>query len=283
MGAVRTTAEDWKAKADSYQQMTGDLNVKPIGVMLEGLNTRVPFSQTTGILDNGCGPGPIMARIIDEFGSSIPQSATLICSDFSSGMVDQANNTKKAAVEQNADSLWNNVKTEVLDAMDLNSIKDDSLSHVAAGWVFFNVKDPQKALAECKRVLQPGGVLSASSWAETDWLKILKAISKLNPALSPPAIGDDWGKTENVRAQFEKAEFRDVEVVEVPVDIPFKSYESFVDVMLTRVTQMVAASRGLPEEAKSKLKGLMIDEMKELCPTEPGVLKGVSLVALGTK
>lgn len=132
-------------------------------------------------------------------------------------------------------------------------------------------------------MLQPGGVLSASSWAETDWLKILKAISKLNPALSPPAIGDDWGKTENVRAQFEKAEFRDVEVVEVPVDIPFKSYESFVDVMLTRVTQMVAASRGLPEEAKSKLKGLMIDEMKELCPTEPGVLKGVSLVALGTK
>ncbi|XXH00639.1 hypothetical protein Hte_006987 [Hypoxylon texense] len=281
--AITTTAEDWKNKADSYKDMTSDLNVKPIGVMLEGLNARVPFSQTAGVLDNGCGPGPIMARIIDEFGSSIPQSATLICSDFSSGMVDQANNTKKLAIEQNADSLWNQVRTEVLDAMDLNSIEENSLSHVAAGWVFFNVKDPQKALAESKRVLQPGGVLAASSWAETDWLKILKAISKLNPALSPPSIGEDWGRAENVRGQFAAAGFRDVEVHEVPVDIPFKTYESFVNVMLTRVTQMVAASRGLPEEAKEKLKGLMVDEMKELCPTEPGVLKGVSLVALGTK
>ncbi|KAI1759409.1 S-adenosyl-L-methionine-dependent methyltransferase [Hypoxylon sp. FL1150] len=281
--AIRTTAEDWKNKADSYKDMTSDLNVKPIGVMLEGLNARVPFSRTAGVLDDGCGPGPIMARIIEEFGPSIPKSATLVCSDFSSGMVDQANNTKRLAIEANADSLWNQVRTEVLDAMDLKSIEENSLSHVAAGWVFFNVKEPQKALAECKRVLQPGGVLAASSWAETDWLKILKAISKLNPALSPPSIGDDWGKTDNVKAQFVTAGFRDVEVHEVPVDIPFSTYESFVNVMLTRVTQMVAASRGLPEEAKEKLKELMIDEMKELCPTEPGVLKGVSLVALGTK
>ncbi|KAI1085703.1 S-adenosyl-L-methionine-dependent methyltransferase [Whalleya microplaca] len=281
--AVRTTPEDWKMKADSYQSMTGDLNIKPIGVMLEVLNNRIPFSKATGILDNGCGPGPIMARIIDDYGSSIPQSCDLTCSDFSSGMVDQANNTKKLAIEQSPDSLWNHVKTEVLDAMDLHSIKDNSLSHVAAGWVFFNIKDPQKALAESKRVLQPGGILAASSWAETDWLKILKAISKLNPALKPPSIGEDWGTAPSVKAQFETAGYRDVEVHEVPVDIPFKSYASFVEVMLTRVTQMVAASRGLSEEQRGKLKDLMIDEMRALCPTEPGVLKGVSLVAIGSK
>ncbi|KAI0169664.1 S-adenosyl-L-methionine-dependent methyltransferase [Hypoxylon sp. FL1284] len=281
--AVRTTAEDWKNKADSYGDMTSAINVKPIGSMLEGLNARVPFSQATGILDNGSGPGPIMARIIDEFGSGIPKSANLVCADFSSGMVDQANNTKKAALEQNPDSPWAQVKTEVLDAMDLNSIAEGSLSHVAAGWVFFNVKDPQKALAECKRVLQPGGVLAASSWAETDWLKILKAISKLNPALSPPSIGEDWGRADGMRAQLDSAGFRDVEIREVPVDIPFSTHASFVDVMLTRVTQMVAASRGLPDDAKEKLRGLMIDEIKQLCPSEPGVLKGMCLVGLGSK
>lgn len=149
--------------------------------------------------------------------------------------------------------------------------------------VFFNAKDPQKALSESKRVLRPDGVLAASSWAETDWLKILKVISKLDPSHKPPAIGEEWGTASGVRAQLETAGFRDVEVREVQVDIPFKSHASFVEVMLTRVTQMVVASRGLPEGAQDKLRSLMIDEIKSICPTEPGVLKGVSLVAFGRK
>lgn len=132
-------------------------------------------------------------------------------------------------------------------------------------------------------MLQPGGVLAASSWAETDWLKIVKAISKIDPSHNPPAIPDEWANATNLKAHLEDAAYRDVEVHEVPVDIPFRTYDSFVEVMLTRVTQMMAASRDLPEEKKAVLRGLMKEEMQNLCPTEPGVLKGLSLVAVGVK
>ncbi|GIC90509.1 uncharacterized protein Aud_006943 [Aspergillus udagawae] len=104
---------------------------------------------------------------------------------------------------------------------------------------------PPKSALESLRVLQPGGVLAASSWAETDWLKILRTITKIDPARSPPSIPEDWAKAGNVAAQLEIAGYCDVEVHEVPVDIPFRSYASFVDVMMTRVTQMMTASQVL--------------------------------------
>lgn len=148
---------------------------------------------------------------------------------------------------------------------------------------FFNAKSPLKALTEARRVLQPGGVLAASSWAETDWLKILRTITKIDPARSPPSIPDDWAKAPNLKVQLKTAGYRDVEVYEVPVDIPFRSYESFIAVMMTRVTQMMNASQDLSEEQMAKLKILMTEEMRSLCPTEPGVLKAVSLLAVGVK
>ncbi|KAJ5201345.1 uncharacterized protein N7498_006008 [Penicillium cinerascens] len=280
---VSTSPEDWRKKAASYKGMTGGLNVKPITVMLECLNSRFPLATATGILDDGCGPGPIMSRIIDEFGSSLPESCTLICSDFAPAMVEQVEEVKNRKISDDADSLWNRVGTEVLDSMDLHSVDDDSLSHVAAGWSFFNAKSPLKALTEARRVLQPGGVLAASSWAETDWLKILRAITKIDPSRSPPSIPDDWAKAPKLKEQLKTAGYLNVEVYEVPVDIPFRSYESFVEVMMTRVTQMMNASQDLSEEQKAKLKILMTDEMRSLCPTEPGVLKAVSLVAVGIK
>ncbi|KAB8227682.1 class I SAM-dependent methyltransferase [Aspergillus alliaceus] len=280
---VTTTPDDWKKKASSYKSMTGGLNVKPITVMLECLNSRFPLASATGILDDGCGPGPIMTRIIDEFGKHLPAECTLACSDFAPAMVDQVQEAKRRFVADEPGSVWGRVRTEVLDCMDLATVGDGEMSHVAAGWSFFNANNPQKALSESLRVLQPGGVLAASSWAETDWLKILRTITKIDPARSPPAIPEDWANAGNLVAQLEIAGFRDVDVYEVPVDIPFRSYASFVDVMMTRVTQMMTASQDLDERQKTLLRELMTEEMKGLCPTEPGVLKAVSLVAVGVK
>jgi hypothetical protein len=46
---------------------------------------------------------------------------------------------------------------------------------------------------------------------------------------------------------------------------------------------MMTASQDLDERQKTLLRGLMIEEMRGLCPTEPGVLKALSLVAVGVK
>lgn len=127
--------------ADTYKRLTEDTSTKPIGTMLEQLNARRPFSEASGILDNGCGPATIMARIIAEYGSSIGPSCRLTCSDYAPAMIEQVNKTKRLALQQDSNSLWRGVCAEVLDAMDLHGIEDNSQSHVAAGWVsYFTAK-----------------------------------------------------------------------------------------------------------------------------------------------
>lgn len=109
--------------------------MKPISVMLEGLNSRYPLVTATGILDDGCGPGPIMTRILSEFGSHIPSDCKLICSDFAPAMVEQVQEAKMRLVLEDPESIWDRVETDVLDCMSLASVGDGQMSHVAAGWV----------------------------------------------------------------------------------------------------------------------------------------------------
>jgi ubiquinone/menaquinone biosynthesis C-methylase UbiE len=133
--AITATADDWKVMAETYKQLTKGTSAKPTGVLIERLNALFPFSEATGILDNGCGPAPIMSRIIEEYGSSIPTSTSLTCTDFAPAMIEQVNSIKKLTVKEDHESLWSRVHAEVLNAMDLHSLKDNSYSHVAAGWV----------------------------------------------------------------------------------------------------------------------------------------------------
>ena len=106
---------------------------RPIGVMLDRANALLPFSEASGILDNGCGPGPVMSRLLTDY--DIPASCSLTCSDFSEGMIKQVQQTKEEAIQANSESPWNRVETVVQNAMDLQSIGDSSMSHVTAGWV----------------------------------------------------------------------------------------------------------------------------------------------------
>ena len=128
-----SSGDQWDDMANGYQKITVETSVRPIGVMLERANALLPFSEATGILDNGCGPGPVMSRLLKDY--KIPGSALITCSDFSEGMVKQVEKKKAQAVDADGQSPWKNVETVVQNAMDLQSISDSSRSHVTAGWV----------------------------------------------------------------------------------------------------------------------------------------------------
>ena len=119
--------------AKVYEKLTAGTAVKPIGIMLEGLDKRWPFSKAEGILDNGCGPGPIMTRILKDH--AIPESCSLTCSDFSGAMIETVNTKKAEAIEADSKSPWSRVETMKQDAMNLENIKDASQSHITAGLV----------------------------------------------------------------------------------------------------------------------------------------------------
>jgi SAM-dependent methyltransferase len=123
--------------ASIYKRLTEGTTTKPISVMLDRMNTLFPFSQATGIYDNGCGPGPVLSRIIGEFGEVIPSEAKIAASDFSEGMVEQVLAIRAEEMEGGRGKLWGRVDVQVRDAMGLEGVEDGSWSHVSAGFVYF--------------------------------------------------------------------------------------------------------------------------------------------------
>jgi len=79
----------WEKLVGSYMKISYGTTLKPIGLMLERATALLPSSKATGILDDGCGPGPIMARIVKDYGLNIPEDCTLLRTDFSEAMLKQ--------------------------------------------------------------------------------------------------------------------------------------------------------------------------------------------------
>jgi ubiquinone/menaquinone biosynthesis C-methylase UbiE len=123
--------------ARMYKQLTVGVSSRPIATMLDLANAYLPFSEATGIHDNGCGPGNVIEKIIADYGAVIPSTASLSASDFAQPMVSQVEVVKKESVEKDPSSAWSRVRLDVLNAMDLQGVEDGSLSHVTAGWVYF--------------------------------------------------------------------------------------------------------------------------------------------------
>ncbi|KAK6079475.1 nucleoside-diphosphate-sugar epimerase [Seiridium cupressi] len=274
---TKATAEDWVAFADTYTKLTKGTTEKPIGVILERLNALLPFSGASGFLDNGSGPATIVSRLIQDYGSSIPPWADLTCSDWAPAMIEQVQRIKASASEQSPESLWNRVEAKLLDAMDLNDIKTDSESHVAAGWVLYSTKDPQKCLAESKRVLQPDGVLAVSTWHDIQWLKVQRPLHKLRPDVKALCLPEGWDTESALKKELEKAGFRDVETHLVPVEVAYQTYDVLAEVLTTRVPHIVARTSDFTDEERETLKKMIVEETRALCPTEPGALKGFAI------
>ncbi|KAL8365080.1 hypothetical protein RB595_004072 [Gaeumannomyces hyphopodioides] len=301
----KATAEDWRLAAEVYEKSSKGATSGPTGIMLSRVNALSPFSQATSVLDNGCGTGNAPSRLIQDYGSSISSSTALAAADWASAMVDQVNGAKKAAVDENPGSLWARVETHVLDAMDLNAIPDQSQSHVTAGWVCYSTttpnvcvcvfknanmtkvyhmtKSPQKCLSETLRVLKSGGVLGVVSWGDIQWLTIMNPIQQIDPDLRPPASPKEWGSAAGLSRELEKVKFQEVEAHETSVELPFRSHALMVDILLTKMPPLVALTKGFDKEQVERLRGLMIGEIKRLCPSEPGALKGVAIIAVGRK
>jgi len=228
-----TSGDQWDAMAKVYQRITVGTSHRPIGVMLERANALLPFSQATGILDTGCGPGPVMQRILEEH--PLPESCSLTCADFSEGMIKIVREQKEEQIKKKSDSPWNRLEVMIQDAMDLNKIQDASQSHVTAGWVFFMTKDPQKCLSESRRALEDGGVLTCSSWKGSEWLDLTNLLKVVRPDKVMPELPAGWREADAMKAELEKAGFRDVACEEVTTKLSFDSMDELVDFMLTKM------------------------------------------------
>ena len=251
-------------------------------ILLERANAALPFSQATGILDNGCGPGPIISAIIFTYGNEIPTTTPLLAADFSDAMVAQVEVSKQEGIAT-GNKVWERVETKVLNAMDMQGVPDSSQSHVTAGWVYFMTPDPQKCLSESLRILKPGGVLALSSWEGNQWMDIMKELKNVRPEKVLPELPKAWSDVDLLRTELETAGFRDVKSERLAVTMQFESRENFVEMLVTKMPHMVAMTKDMSAEEIQKLRELCIARCKEMSPESPGELHGTVLIAVGKK
>jgi SAM-dependent methyltransferase len=138
------------------------------------------------VLEVGCGPGELAARIQDELGADV------VAVDISPRMVELARGR--------------GVDARVGDVIELPFAADEFDCAVAA-WMLYHVPDPNRALGELARVLAPGGRLVAVTNAP-DHLRELRALLGLptDRAAHPfsAANGED-----RLRRYFARVEVRD--------------------------------------------------------------------------
>lgn len=138
------------------------------------------------VLEVGCGPGELAARIADELGAQV------VAVDLSPRMVELAR--------------ARGVDARVGDAVELPFAAGEFDCAVAA-WMLYHVSDVDRALAELARVLAPGGRLVAVTNAP-DHLRELRELVGLPAGRVPYPFGAANGE-ELLLRHFARIEMRD--------------------------------------------------------------------------
>ena len=135
------------------------------------------------ILELGCGDGTLWSANADR----IPQCERIVLSDFSPGMLDEARDRLR--------TLGPAFEYAAADAASI-PFADGRFDAVIANHMLYHVPDRPQALAEIRRVLRPGGRLTAS----TAGVRHLQQLHELTERFAPDR--DRWAWDDNFADTF---------------------------------------------------------------------------------
>lgn len=111
----------------------------------------------------------------------------------------------------------------------------------------------------------------------------MSTISEVRPDVEQPELPKDWASADAVKAQLEKANFKNVHSEQVHTTMKFEKLEPLVDFMLTKMPHIIKLTENFSEDEFKRLKALWTEKAKDVCSSEPGELNGIALIAAGTK
>jgi SAM-dependent methyltransferase len=138
------------------------------------------------VLEVGCGPGELAARIRDELGAEV------VAVDISPRMVELARGR--------------GVDARVGDVQELE-LADGEFDCAVAAWMLYHVPDVDRALAELARILVPGGRLVAVTNAPDHLHELRELLGVPRRGAAHPFSGANG--TELLRRHFARVEARD--------------------------------------------------------------------------
>jgi SAM-dependent methyltransferase len=134
-------AAAWEAKADAYERFFGFI----AGRAVEPLLTAAAVGAGTRVLDVGTGPGWVAARAAER-------GASVVGVDVAEAMIARARGAHPELDFRRAD------------AHEL-PFADASFDAVVGNFAIMHLSRPERAMAQCARVLRPGGTVAFTAWA----------------------------------------------------------------------------------------------------------------------
>jgi SAM-dependent methyltransferase len=171
MGAIRELERNgWQVAAASYDGFAAATRL-----FVPALLAAVDLKPRMQLLDVACGPG--LAT-----GMAVAAGARVIGIDFSPAMIVMARR------------LHSDAAFAIADAESL-PFRDASFDAVIANFGIHHVERPERAIAQARRTVKPGGAFAFTFWAEaqhnTAWRIIFDAIAACGRADVPMPAGND--------------------------------------------------------------------------------------------
>lgn len=210
-----------------------------------------PFTSSSIVLDNACGPATVTGRIIAKCEADGARPPEIFAIDNSEGMIE---NAKERIQKEN----WQTVTAEVMDGKNLSGFQDNYFTHSITG-LAINMTGTK----EMYRTLQKGGTAVTTLWKVQALVDLANQVrDRLNPDLAPFPQGflAEWW-TEDFLIRTMKEGFNDFETEVAKFSQTYDSIDKVLEEFRTPF-YMIARS-DLSDEEKAKFEGVLEDIMRE--------------------
>lgn len=162
---------------------------------------RLELPENARVLELGCGPGLLWSENRDR----IRPGWEIVLSDFSPGMLEAARKT--------LNGIARSLRFQCVDAQAI-PLADTSCDAVLANHMLYHVPDRERAIAEIRRVLAPGGCLYAATNGEQHLREIAQLVHVVLPQIDVEQVFVHASEftLENGAAQL-AAQFSDVRLI----------------------------------------------------------------------
>lgn len=239
--------QDVWAAGDAYEPYVGRWSRLVAPQFIEWL--AVPAGGSW--LDVGCGTGALSELILAQAGPAKVRGL-----DPSAGFVEYAQSRVTDA----------RVRFAVADARD-TGLEDAAFDAVVSGLVINFVPQPEKAVAEMRRVARPGGVVAAYVWDYAGMMQLMRHFWNAAVALDPGARELDEGRRFPVCAPaalhelFAHAELHDVQTRAIDVVTHFRDFDDYWTPFLGGQAPAPGYAMSLPEERRARLRERIRDSL----------------------
>jgi SAM-dependent methyltransferase len=257
----------WNAASEGYEKAVGPLTAQSAEATLDAAGV----TPGCRVLDVCTGHG-VLALAASKRGAKV-------CAiDFAEAMVAAARRNAPAAEFRQGD------------AQDL-PYPDDMFDAVVCGYGIIHVPEPNRALAEMRRVLRAGGRVALSVWERptpsNGFGILMGAVKSLGRLDVPLPHGPDFfqfGELESVKAALAEMGFADVNAISIPLTLQLEQQTAFLEAVLQGTVRAKALLLGQSETNLLAIKNAVDKAIDTLFRSKDGFqIPMPAIVGSGTK